>query len=140
MHRPQKKKENSKMYNNTKRSWILAREIPLWHFGTIKEQKRLLSSKSRKEGFAVFGYSGIHDPINRSDSLERISDLIDAAKEKKIDAVFIFSIRHLSENIDKAFQFVDQMNDYGVVVYDIDGNTYSYDWVCKQRGKYFKPR
>lgn len=64
--------------------------------------------------------------------------MIIAAHEKRIDALFIFSIRHISENLDVAFRFIDKMNSYNVVVYDIEGNTYSYDWFCKQIGKRFK--
>ena len=125
------------MYNNTRKSWILSRDIPYWCFGKTEEQNRILSAKSKKEGFSVIGYSNISEPINRLDSMRRIQDLIAAAKEKKIDALFVFSIRHISENLEVAFRFIDRMNSLGVVVYDIDGYTYSYDWVCKQIGKRF---
>ena len=128
------------MYNNTKKSWILAREIPYWHFGTIIEQNRILASKSRKEGFSVIGYSDISEPINRLDSMRRIQTMMIAAHEKRIDALFIFSIRHISENLEVAFRFIDRMNSLGVVVYDLDGYTYSHDWVCKQIGKRFRAR
>ena len=74
----------------------------------------------------------------RLDSMRRTQDLITAAKEKKIDALFVFSIRHISENLETAFRFIDKMNSYGVVVYDINGCTYSHDWECKQIGKRFK--
>lgn len=125
------------MYNNTKKSWVLSREIPNYQFGTIDEQNRILASKSKNEGFTVIGYSNISEPIDRLDSMRRIQNLITAAKEKKIDALFVFSIRHISENLETVFRFVDRMNGFGVVVYDIDGYTYSHDWVCKQIGKRF---
>ena len=126
------------MYNNTRKSWILSRDIPYWRFGKTEEQNRILAAKSKKEGFTVVGYSNLSEPINRLDSMRRIQELITAAKEKKIDALFVFSIRHISENLEVAFRLIDRMNSYGVVVYDIDGNTYSFDWVCKQKGKRFK--
>ena len=126
------------MYNNTNKSWILARDIPFWHFGTISEQNKILASKSKKEGFTVIGFSNISEPINKPDSVKRIQNLIKAAEEKRFDALFVFSIRHISENLDIAFHFIDKMNLYGIVVYDVDGYTYSHDWVCKQIGKRFK--
>jgi len=125
------------VYNNTRKSWILSRDIPYWRFGKIEEQNRILAAKSKKEGFTVVGYSNISEPINRLDSMRRIQELITAAKEKKIDALFVFSIRHISENLEITFRFIDRMNSFGVVVYDIDGYTYSHDWVCKQIGKRF---
>lgn len=126
------------MYNNTKKSWILARDIPYWKFGTVKEQNKILAAKSRNEGYTVIGYSSINSPVNQLDSMKKMQNLISASSDKKIDALFVFNIRYISENLNVVFRFIDKMNGYGVVVCDIDGNKYSYDWMCKQIGKRFK--
>ena len=61
-----------------------------------------------------------------------------AAKAGSIAAVFVFSIKHISENLEVAFELVDKLNELGVIVYDNEGYQYSYDWYCKQIGKRFK--
>ena len=60
-----------------------------------------------------------------------------AAESGKISAVFVFSIKHISQNHDLAFELVDRLNELGVIVYDNEGYQYSYDWYCKQIGKRF---
>ncbi len=98
------------MYNNTKKAWVLSRDVPGWRFGEIEEQNKILASKSKKEGFSVIGYSDISEPINRLDSMRRIQNLITAAKEKKIDALF-----------EVEFLFIYRINCFGGGVYDIAG-------------------
>ena len=97
------------MYNNTKKSWILARDIPYWKFGTVKEQNKILAAKSRNEGYTVIGYSSINSSVNQLDSMKKMQNLISASSDKKIDALFVFNIRYISENLNVVFRFIDKI-------------------------------
>lgn len=126
------------MFNDTKKAWILGHEISDWRFGKAKEQIRILAKESRSEGYTVVGSTEICEPIVTMDSLQKIEPMMGAVRRRQIDAVFVMSIRHICEDLDRAFRFVDELNRHGVVVYDNEGATYSHDWVCKQIGKRFK--
>jgi len=128
------------VFNNTKKAWILGRNVRYWRYGKPSEQIAILKEETLSEGYSVAGISKIYDAIDKFDSKIYVKALFKAVMKKKIDAVFVMSIRHISENLEVAFRFVDFMNNFGVVVYDVEGVTYSYDWVCKERGLSFPTR
>lgn len=88
------------MFNDTKKSWILGREIADWRFGKAKEQIRILTKESRSEGYTVVGSTEICEPITTMDSLQKIEPMMDVVRRRQIDAVFVMSIRHICENLD----------------------------------------
>ena len=120
------------MYNNTGKSWILARDIENWSFGSALDQKRELAVKSREREYEVAGCTIISSPLESPYSYPQIQKIIKLASERKIDALFIVRRKYLSEDIQAVNQFIDTLNENGVAVYDIEGNIHDQIWYREQ--------
>ena len=85
--------------------------------------------------YKVIGTTTIREDIHSKKDKEEMQKLMEAAQAKKIDAVFVFSSKHISEDYDVSGAFMDALNKCDVVVYDNEGYEYSYDWyfhnVCR---------
>lgn len=125
------------MINKTKGAWILARTTGNSGYSLAERQISALTSELQSEGYYLAGRSTLHFSIKTEHGKKEISRMLKAAESGKISAVFVFSIKHISQNYDRAFELVDRLNELGVVVYDNEGYQYSYDWYCKQIGKRF---
>ncbi|MDD4494087.1 MAG: recombinase family protein, partial [Eubacteriales bacterium] len=84
------------------------------------------------------GTCAVKISIKADDDIHELLEMFRAAQEKRISAVFVFSINHLSESMHDACEIIDKLNSLGVLVYDNEGYQYSYDWYCKQTGRKFK--
>ena len=63
--------------------------------------------------------------------------MLKAAESGKISAVFVFGIKHISQNYDLAFELVDRLNELGVVVYDNEGY---HELLCCLQSRHIVPR
>lgn len=124
--------------NNTKGAWIFARSVSSFRYGDIDSQVSILQSELKSEGYDHLGTCRVNSSIKADDDFPEVLEMFRAAQDKKISAVFVFSIQHFSENMDDACKIIDKLNSLGVLVYDNEGYQYSYDWFCKQTGKSFK--
>lgn len=120
------------MYNNTGKSWILARDIANWSFGSALDQKRELAIKSREREYEVAGCTIISSPLESPYSYPQIQRIIKLASERKIDALFIVRKKYLSEDVQAVDNFINKLNENGVAVYDIDGNIHDQIWYREQ--------
>ena len=125
------------MINKTKGAWILARTTGNSGYSLAERQISALTSELQSEGYYLAGRSTLHFSIKTEHGKKEIFRMLKAAESGKISAVFVFSIKHISQNHDLAFELVDRLNELGVIVYDNEGYQYSYDWYCKQIGKRF---
>lgn len=125
------------MINKTKGAWILARTTGNSGYSLAERQISALTSELQSEGYYLAGRSTLHFSIKTEHGKKEIFRMLKAAESGKISAVFVFSIKHISQNHDLAFELVDRLNELGVIVYDNEEYQYSYDWYCKQIGKRF---
>lgn len=116
---------------------ILARTTGNSGYSLAERQISALTSELQSEGYYLAGRSTLHFSIKTEHGKKEIFRMLKAAESGKISAVFVFSIKHISQNHDLAFELVDRLNELGVIVYDNEGYQYSYDWYCKQIGKRF---
>lgn len=126
------------MINKTKGAWILARNTGETKYNLAKNQISAMQSEIHDEGYVHTGTSTLHFPLQSELGRVELNRVLTAASAGRISAVFVFSIRKLSEDAEEAFRLVDRLNELGVIVYDNEGYQYSYDWYCKQIGKRFK--
>ncbi|HOX40726.1 MAG TPA: recombinase family protein [bacterium] len=126
------------MINKTKGAWILARNTGETKYNLAKNQISAMQSEIHDEGYVHTGTSTLHFPLQSELGRVELNRVLTAASAGRISAVFVFSIRKLSEDAEEAFRLVDRLNELGVIVYDNEGYQYSYDWHCKQIGKRFK--
>ena len=124
--------------NKTNGAWVLARATGETGYGRMDTQISAMTSELHSEGYIHIGTSRLHFSIGSKHGPPEIATMMKAAEDKRISAVFVFSIRCISEDLDTAFALVDKLNALGVIVYDNEGYQYSYDWYCKQIGKRFK--
>ena len=121
--------------NGTKNAWIFGRDAFALEYAKAEEQIRALTSEAESEGYKVIGTTTIRESINSKKDQSEMQKLMAAAQAKKIDAVFVFSSKHISEDYDVSGAFMDALNKCDVVVYDNEGYEYSYDWyfhnVCR---------
>lgn len=126
------------MINKTKGAWILARNTGKTKYNLAANQISAMQSEINDEGYVHKGTSTLHFPLRSERGQAELKRVMSAAAAGRISAVFVFSIRKLSEDTDAAFELVDKLNELGVIVYDNEGYQYSYDWYCRQIGKRFK--
>ena len=126
------------MINKTNGAWILARNTGATGYNLADKQISAMKSELHSEGYVHTGTTTLHFQIQNDLGKKELERVLSAAKAGSIAAVFVFSIKHISENLDLAFELVDKLNELGVIVYDNEGYQYSYDWYCKQIGKRFK--
>lgn len=69
----------------------------------------------------VIGTTTIRESITSKKDQSEMQKLMAAAQAKKIDAVFVFSSKHISEDYDVSGAFMDALNKCDVVVYDNEG-------------------
>ena len=121
--------------NGTKNAWVFGRDVFALEYAKEEEQIRALISEAESEGYKVIGTTTIREDINSKKDQSEMQKLMAAAQAKKIDAVFVFSSKHISEDYDVSGAFMDALNKCDVVVYDNEGYEYSYDWyfhnVCR---------
>lgn len=121
--------------NGTKKAWIFGRDVFAREYAKAEEQIRALIGEAESEGYDIAGTTIIREDINSKTDEKEMKKLMTAAENKKIDAVFVFSSRHISDDYDVSGAFMDALNKYDIVVYDNEGYEYSYDWyfhnVCR---------
>ena len=121
--------------NGTRNAWVFGRDIFALEYAKAEEQIKALVSEAESEGYKVIGTTTIREDIHSKKDKEEMQKLMEAAQAKKIDAVFVFSSKHISEDFDVSGAFMDALNKCDVVVYDNEGYEYSYDWyfhnVCR---------
>ena len=121
--------------NGTKKAWIFGRDVLAREYAKAEDQIRALISEAQSEGYDIAGTTIVRECINSKSDESEMKKLWTAAENKKIDAVFIFSSRHISDDYDVSGGFMDRLNSHDVVVYDNEGYEYSYDWffhnVCR---------
>lgn len=109
------------MINKTKGAWILARTTGNTGYSLAERQISALTSELQSEGYYLAGRSTLHFSIKTEHGKKEIARMLKAAESGKISAVFVFSIKHISQNYDLAFELVDRLNELGVIVYDNEG-------------------
>lgn len=121
--------------NGTKKAWIFGRDVFALKFAKAEEQIRVLIGEAESEGYEIAGTTIVREDINSKKDKAEMQKLMAAAEAKKIDAVFVFSSKHISDDYDVSGAFMDALNKCDVVVYDNEGYEYSYDWyfhnVCR---------
>lgn len=130
-----KHKEHKNMFsiNGTGKAWVFTRQTNATLFGNIADQEEALTYEAKSEGYRIAGISRVHSSITTENGQSELADMLKAAEEKKIDAVFVFSILHISPDYDISYGLVDKLNSLGIIVYDNEGYDYSYDWWKKNR-------
>jgi hypothetical protein len=126
------------MEKKYKGAWILARNTDARRFGNADDQIGALIRDMRSDGFLFRGATQLHCSIRNVEGEREIADMKKAIEAGEVSAVYVFSLKHLSSNLNAAFEFVDKLNAAGVVVYDSEGFQYSCDWYCKKIGKRFR--
>ena len=110
------------MTYTTRKSWVLARGL---NDDTISRQVYELMCVSRLEQCCVIGVTKIKGSIEQAANMRQMKKLVDVARTRCFNVLYVISIKHISENLDAAFEFMDRMNRYGVMVVDYDGYEYS---------------
>ena len=126
---------SEKFFFNFSSKYIPIKANPRFEYAQAEEQISALTSEAESEGYKVIGTTTIRETINSKKDQAEMQKLMTAAQTKKIDAVFVFSSKHISEDYDVSGAFMDALNKCDVVVYDNEGYEYSYDWyfhnVCR---------
>ena len=121
--------------NGTKKAWIFGRDVLARKYSKAEEQIKILIGEAESEGYDIAGTTIVREDINSKTDEKEMKKLMTAAENKKIDAVFVFSSRHISDDYDVSGAFMDELNKHDIVVYDNEGYEYSYDWyfhnVCR---------
>lgn len=123
------------MINKSNGAWILVRNTHDLNYGDVRKQFNAVRSELLSEGYIHMGTSKLKSSYLQSRGDVQIANLLCAAEQRQISALFIFRIRCISDNFYEAFALIDRLNDMGVIVYDNEGCQYSYDWYCNQIGR-----
>ena len=123
------------MINKTNGAWILVRNTHDFLYGDVKKQFTAAKSELLSEGYVHTGTSRLRSSFMRSRGDAPIADMLRAAVQGDISALFLFRIRCISDNLYEAFGLIDRLNDMGVIVYENEGCQYSYNWYCRQIGR-----